>query len=449
MQDDNERDVLAEASDEHEELEGLDEGELNATLSQNISLEKADRSLSELKRWFDDGDLVIDPEWQRNYVWSKRQASKLIESFLLNIPVPVVYLARTENDQYEVIDGLQRLKSVFNFLNNEFPLSGLDVLTTLNGKKFKVLDGGDQRKLKNSTLRSFELSSTTEKDIHFVVFERLNTGGTKLNDMEIRNCIFRGKLNDLIKSLAGSSDFTKCINQKSLSKRMNDRALVLRFLAFYERTHSKCTQGLKKFSNEFLQTYQNPTPQKLSEYRRVFEKCMKVSTTVFGEYGFRLRVSNSRKSKSVGEWATRVNAAIFQCIATSFSSYDIGQLTRNADAIYEEYIDLITMDEEWIDCVRRATGESTRLNYVFDTWRERLSKIMDNVPANDGKRMFSRNLKNELFNQDKTCSICGQEIKLLDDAALDHEKHYWRGGATVPENARLTHRFCNLSRGSG
>lgn len=267
--------------------------------------------------------------------------------------------------------------------------------------------------------------------------------------MEIRNCIFRGKLNDLIKSLAENTDFTKCINQKSLSKRMNDRALVLRFLAFYERTHSKCTQGLKKFSNEFLQTYQNPTPQKLSEYRRVFEKCMKVSTTVFGEYGFRLRVSNSRKSKSVGEWATRANAAIFQCISTSFSSYDIGQLTRNADAIYEEYVDLITMDEEWIDCVRRATGESTRLNYVFNTWRERLSKIMDSVPTNDEKRVFSRNLKMELFNQDKTCLICGQEIKLLDDAALDHEKHYWRGGATVPENARLTHRFCNLSRGSG
>lgn len=373
----------------------------------------------------------------------------MIESFLLNIPVPVVYLARTENDQYEVIDGLQRLKSVFNFLNNDFSLSGLDVLTALNGKTFKALDGSIQRKLRNSTLRSFELSSNTEKDIHFVVLERLNTGGTKLNDMEIRNCIFRGKLNDLIKSLAKNPDFTKCINQKSLSKCMNDRALVLCFLAFYERTHSRCTQGLKKFSNEFLQTYQNPTPPKLSEYRRVFEKCMKVSTTVFGEYGFRLRVSNSRKSKSVGEWATRVNADIFQCISTSFSDYDIGQLTRNADAIYEEYIDLITMDEEWIDCVRRATGESTRLNYVFNIWRERLSKIMDNAPPNDGKRVFSRNLKNELLNQDKTCSICEQEIKLLDDAALDHEKHYWRGGATVSENARLTHRFCNFSRGSG
>lgn len=72
MHDDNEKDMLAEASDEHEELEALDEGALNATLSQDISLEKADRSLSELKRWFDDGDLVIDPEWQRNYVWSKR-----------------------------------------------------------------------------------------------------------------------------------------------------------------------------------------------------------------------------------------------------------------------------------------------------------------------------------------------------------------------------------------
>ena len=277
--------------------EGGEEGELGALLSQDAMLEKADRSLSELKRWFDDGDLTINPEWQRNYVWNNKQASKLIESFLLNIPIPVVYLARTENDRYEVIDGLQRLKSIFDFLDNKLKLSNLDFFKDLNGLTYKELEDKFQRKIRNSTLRSFELASNTDSNLHFVVFERLNTGGTKLNEMEIRNCIFRGKLNDLIRSLAeGNKDFIRCVNQSSLSRRMEDRNLVLRFLAFYEKTYHKYNIGLKLFLNEFLETYKNTTANKLREYSNVFEKCMKASLTVFGDEGFRLKSDDQKAS---------------------------------------------------------------------------------------------------------------------------------------------------------
>ena len=433
-----------------DEVEGSDEGELGGSSNSNVQLEKADRSLAELKRWYDDGDLKIDPEWQRNYVWTQRQASKLIESFLLNIPVPVVYFAKTDEGTYEVIDGLQRLNSVFMFMSNEIKLNGLDILTRLNGRAYKDLDSSDQRRIRNSTLRSFELASGTDPDLHFVVFERLNTGGTKLNEMEIRNCIFRGRLNDLIKELAENQDFIQCVRQKTLSKRMNDRNLVLRFLAFYERTHLRYDGGLKKFLNEFFETYQNAPDAKLDEYRRAFAKCMRAALTVFGEDGFRLKADNlkaDRRSSRHGEWSTRVNMPIFQCVSTSFARYDIGQITRAADLIYEDYLDLIASDPQWVDYVRRATSERTRLRYVFDTWASRLQATMASSPPNDSRRVFSRQLKKEMFDQNSACSLCGQEIKLLNDAALDHAKHYWRGGETVPENARLAHRHCNSARG--
>ena len=440
-------DEITNLDSEDSLLEGSEEDDLNAGLSRDISLERADRGLSELLRWFDDGDLILHPEWQRNFVWSKKQSSKLIESFLLNIPVPVVYFAKTEEDRYEVIDGLQRLTSVFDFFNNKFSLVGLDVLTDLNGKTFNQLEDANKRKLRNSTLRSFELAKNSESDVHFIVFERLNTGGTKLNEMEIRNCIFRGKLNNLLGDLALDPDFIKCINTESLSKRMNDRALVLRFIAFYERTHHKFSRGLKKFLNEFFETYRDPSDQKLAEYRQVFQKCMKASITVFGNQGFRVKSNRSKESKSVGEWSKTINAAIYQAVATSFAKYDLAQITRAADRIYEAYLDLITTDGKWTDCVRSTTGDPTRVAYVFDTWEKRLAEVMADVPPNDKQRTFSKSLKTEMFNQDKTCSICKQEIRLLDDASLDHEVHYWRGGATVPENARLAHRFCNNSRG--
>lgn len=441
--------VVQEGYDEvsDEEMEGAEEGNFGATIRQDAVLEKADRSLSELKRWYDDGDLIIDPEWQRNYVWNRVQASKLIESFLLKIPIPVVYLARTEEDRYEVIDGLQRLKSIFDFMDNSLKLSGLDFHTELNGKAYKDLESHIQRKIRNSTLPSFELASNTDGNLHFVVFERLNTGGTKLNEMEIRNCIFRGSLNDLIKDLSFNKDFITCVNQKTLAKRMGDRNLVLRFLAFYERTHHKYNGGLKIFLNEFIETYRNPADKKLDEYKSVFGKCMKASVTVFGDQAFRLKADIIKGSSRQGEWSTRINMPIFQCISTSFAKYDIGQITRSADRIYEEYIDMISTDDRWVDYVRRATTEPTRLTYVFNTWTERLSEVMKYYPPNDEQRVFSKNLKREMFSQSNTCLLCNQEIKLLDDAALDHVKHYWRGGATVPENARLAHRRCNLSRG--
>jgi hypothetical protein len=170
---------------------------------------------------------------------------------------------------------------------------------------------------------------------------------------------------------------------------------------------------------------------------------MKACVTVFGNNAFRLR----RDSQSGGgEWASRLNAAIFQVVAVSFTSYDLGQITRCADSIFEEYVDLISTDAKWCDYVRRATGETTRLEYVFDTWNERLKLALSNSQPNDSNRLFSRQLKEEMFQQSQQCAICDQRISLLFDAALDHDVHYWRGGKTIPDNARLVHRHCNLSR---
>jgi hypothetical protein len=317
----------------------------------------------------------------------------------------------------------------------------------LIGKTFKDLPERDQRKLEDAILRSFELSSG-QGDMHFIVFERLNTGGIKLNDMEIRNCLYGGPLNSLIKDLASHSDFRRCLSQKGFEKRMHDRALALRFLAFYERTHHKCQHGLKRFLNEFLDTYRHAPTDKIEEYRKVFDRCIKACVTVFGDMAFRLKNEMTKPgSPSAGEWASRPNAAIFQVVATSFANYDLGRVTRAADAIYEEYLDLILTDDLWVDRVRRATGEPTRLKYTFDTWQKRLDNVLAAVPPNDTRRAFTRQLKREMFEASAACSLCGQRIALIDDAVLDHDKRYWLGGKTVPENAQLAHRLCNLQKG--
>src|SRR6266478_1000667 len=178
-------------------VEAEDEGDLSVDKPlPTVNLEKFDRSLFELHRWYSVGRLIIDPDWQRRYVWDRKRASRLIESFLVELPIPVIYLGVNEKNNYEVIDGLQRLTSVFDFFDGEFALTGLEIRQDLNGTNFRDLSKDIKSKLEDTTIRTFELANTTPKDLMFVIFQRLDTGGVPLNDMEIRNCLYRGKLNE-------------------------------------------------------------------------------------------------------------------------------------------------------------------------------------------------------------------------------------------------------------
>lgn len=440
----NESDELNEEFDTDIDF---DEGEsVIESPPEPLNLGKNDRSLAELYRWHQRGKIVIDPEWQRKYVWDAKRASRLIESFLIDLPIPVIYLAINDEGKYEVIDGLQRLTSVFNFFDNSYRLTSLQLMPELNKKLFSELSNEIQSKLEDTTLRTFELAKNTKQELRFIIFERLNTGGMALNDMEIRNCLYRGTLNDLLKELAETDEFKTCVNQKGLDKRMHDRALILRYLAFYERTYHKAKKGLKLFFNEFLETYQRAPEEKLKEFRTSFKRSMRACKTVFGDKAFRLRRVYESKSQRGGEWTPRINATIFQVLAVPMADYDIGQITRSADRIREAYLDLISNDQKWVEAVSQSTGDPTKIEYSFSTWNERLRHAIGSNEPNDGRRLFTLELKEEMFNQDSTCSICSQRIHLLNDSALDHDIQYWRGGQTVPTNSRLAHRQCNWQR---
>ena len=251
---------------------------------------------------------------------------------------------------------------MFDYFANKYKLTGLEILSHLNGRQFADLDADLQGKLEDTTLRTFELAQTVPKDLMFIIFERLNTGGMALNDMEIRNSLYRGKLNDLLKELAKYNDFTMCCNQKGLDKRMGDRTLILRFLAFYQMTYTRAKKGLKSFFNEFFTTYRNPPDEKIKEFRAAFKRASRACHTVFGDKGFRTRRSYE---KGGGEWASKINASIFQSISTSFTDYDLGAITRKADSIFEAYVDLICTDDRWIDSVSSSTGDYSRIEYTF------------------------------------------------------------------------------------
>ena len=173
------------------------------------------------------------PSFQRRYVWSNQLASRLIESILLNIPVPPCYLSQNEDFELDVIDGQQRLFSIYRFLENQFALTGLGVLEDLIGKRFHQLPQKIQRQLKTYTLRLVAITNESHPEIKFDVFQRLNTNTVPLNAQELRNCVYRGKLNDLLQDAVDYAPWLKILGKRSADKRMRDEELVLRFFGFY------------------------------------------------------------------------------------------------------------------------------------------------------------------------------------------------------------------------
>ena len=411
-----------------------------------VYADKSDRSIYELFRKFQRGDLILDPEFQRRYVWDNKKASLLIESVLLEVPIPVIYLAEEDNGKFTVIDGQQRLRSFFRFLNNEFKLKGLSVLSELNGKYFKDLDKEKQRKIEDTTLRVIEIRKESHSDVKFEIFERLNVGAVKLNDQELRNCIYRGRYNDLIKELAEDKDFLFLLGLKEPHKRMYDRELVLHFLAFYNQTYLKYKPPMKQFLNREMENNRNISEEKIKELRRVFKETASMVKSVFGDKAFRRFIPGDEKDPN-GRWEIRkINVGLFEIIMFGFSRYNKNQIIPLSDAIREELLHMMTSDKEFIDSISGSGTTSTaKVTTRFKKWLDGLERIVG-MPKTE-PRTFSWELKKQLYEQNPVCAICGSKIMLIEDAAIDHIEHYWRGGKTIPSNARLVHRYCNLKRG--
>ncbi len=448
MDDENQQSAeeLAEVSEE-EIIEPIEEEETPLDLPQEkrrVYSDKNDRSIFELYRRYQRGDLNLDPEFQRNYVWDDKRASLLVESVLLEIPIPVIYLAEEIDGRFTIIDGQQRLRSFFRFINNEFKLRKLRVLSDFEGKLFKTLDKDSQIKVEDATLRTIEIRKETNPDVKFEIFERLNVGSVKLNDQELRNCIYRGKYNNLIKELSENKDFLLLLGLDEAQKRMQQREIVLHFLAFYDQTYSKYKQPMKQFLNNEMENNKGISDEKLNLMRQKFKDSIAMTKTIFGGNSFR-RFVPGNKDKPDGKWEKRVNMGLFEVLMCGFSKYRKNQIIPLSDAIREELLHLMVFDQKFINSIS-GTG-TTNVDKVvgrFKIWEEALQEIVG-MPKMEN-RLFSQEFKKKLFDQNPTCTLCGNAILLLEDATIDHIDQYWRGGKTIEDNARLTHAYCNMSR---
>ena len=251
----------------------------------DISVAPSDPSLELLTNKIKRGDIIV-PFYQRKFVWKIEQSSKLIESFLMGLPVPQVFLYVNDEDQLEVIDGQQRLMSVKYFFEGffgeedgrgrrqVFKLKGLSERSEYNGKGFEDLPPREQRRLKNSTLRAINIKQLTpdaNNDSVFHIFERLNTGGTLLKAQEIRNAVFRGPIVSALWDLNNNADWRKAIGMSKMDKNQRDVELVLRLFSLFEQSNSY-EKPMLRFLNQSMKDNRPFNSERAERFVEEFER---------------------------------------------------------------------------------------------------------------------------------------------------------------------------------
>lgn len=269
----------------------------------------ADFSVDTLVSMLRDETLVI-PQFQRKYIWSERKASRLIESLILQCPIPVVYLNRREDEILEVVDGNQRITSLRNFLDRNFSLSGLTAYPELDGQNIDQLDKKIVRQIRNRTIRCVIIEPESNAKIKFDVFERLNSGSSPLSPQELRHGLYFGPFVRLLGALAADSTFTSMTGLKN-DKRMKADELVLRFFAFMENLPNY-EKPLSSFLSDYMAGNRAITPQKSQEKSALFAGVIAALNQLLGSNAFRLRTGEST--------AKKFNTAYYDAISVGFAT---------------------------------------------------------------------------------------------------------------------------------
>ncbi|MCB9422844.1 MAG: DUF262 domain-containing protein [Ardenticatenaceae bacterium] len=331
----NPEDFLEIEVDESQEDEGL--------VSYDIATYPSDFTLSGIVNMWQNGDITI-PDFQREFVWTIRQASLLIESFLLGLPVPPVFFYIDDENRNLVVDGQQRILSTAFFFEGYFGvesiqgrrqvfrLMGLDERSPYYKKQFNELSDSDQRKLRNTVLRAInirQLAPSGENTSVYHIFERLNTGGTPLKPQEIRNVVFRGDLVSILRVLNHDDNWRVILGKKTFDKHQTDVELVLRTFALSSRAFVY-EKPMKEFMNKAMKRHRHGNTANVRKFQKVFPAATKIIVEALGEKPFHLR----------GRLNTSALDSVFCTIMDNFD-----KLPRNLSERYQALIKDSTFEE--------------------------------------------------------------------------------------------------------
>lgn len=342
-------------------------------------------SIKLIEEMIDTGDIDLAPDFQRNFVWNSVQKSRLIESILLRIPLPMFYFSEDDEGKISVVDGLQRLTTIKDFIDNKFPLKNLEYLKeSCEGKYYSSKDkngnSNGKKSIEPKYFRWFNMTQfsvnvidpTSPPKVKYDIFRRINTGGKPLNNQEIRNSLAGKVLRETLKDMVSLPEFKKATDYSIKSTRMDDQEVALRFIFFWQlfNRHNNINEynGYMDFSLDTLtEDLVKATNAETSGYVSLFSNSMKNAEYLFGsKYAFRKITPRDLKPNA---YKQLINKALFVCWSVVLANYDYDLIIRKnpAKALLEPLAIEIFEDQKLINYLSYGTNGRANLIYAFQS----------------------------------------------------------------------------------
>lgn len=451
------------AADSGEEWEETEEGSTHIEIPpeyRTLEVEQREFTVRDLWSRFLSGELILEPDFQRHYVWDPQRASRFVESILLGLPVPPIFLAENPNGTLDVIDGHQRLETLFRFMGPllagpsgeqwasvraRFPgslaLVGLEVLGELEGRDVRALGPGDRSRIWERALNVILVKKESHPDLKFVLFARLNQGAMALNPQELRNCLYRGPYNNLIARLAEDPSVLKLFGRRQPDKRMRDRERVLRFFALAHR-REYYRPPFRSFLNHEMVANQYAPAEDLQRFHAEFQHALSWTSRVFAGVEFRLfRTGTSRDPK--GFWDRRMDLVYDSEMVGFYQVRErLDELWARLNSENDErelflvglrrrLIDVM-VEHAFLDTLREQTLHPHVIRRRMELWSDALHWAIDNW----GSVVKDAEKAVKLQRRSTACVLCPQHLSSLDDAVV----------LQLSAGEGLAHRFCTSER---
>jgi uncharacterized protein with ParB-like and HNH nuclease domain len=318
--------------------------------------------------------LILNPDFQRNFVWKEDAQSRLIESLLIRIPIPAFYMDATDEDKWLVIDGLQRLSTLRCFvLEKSLKLTGLEYLKQLHGNTFDDLPRNLQRRILETQVVVYKIESGTPNKVKFNIFKRINTGGLPLSYQEIRHALNLGPASILLEKLATSEHFKVATANSVPSNRMQDREFVLRALTFMLTSYRDYkADDWDNFLNNKMAEINKLSQEDLANLEQRFYRAMTAAYSIFGEKAFRKQHSADTSKKPI-------NKALFETWSANLDKLDNTQL----DLLKSKGIQVNTgfqglmTNHEFEAAISQGTGHPKKVTKRFEDIENLISEVLN------------------------------------------------------------------------
>ena len=342
----------------------------------DIYVENKPFSISTIMELIKDKDLEISPNFQRHFVWDKTRQSKLIESILLGLPLPSIYLSQYSDGRLTIVDGLQRITTIQNFMNDDLVLCNMEYFKDCNGKKYSelkdVLPLLQYRRFRQTQIMCFVIDYRSPNALKFDLFRRLNTGGKSLNEQEIRNCLSRPPLQKLLKDMVETEDFKKATNKSISDTRMAAQESALRFIYFYDQYTEDNPIGdyngeLSRSLDGYVETLNNMSENRLREYMYIFQRSMQMAFDLFEKNAFRKINLNSNKKNAVNK---PLMLAISVLLAKHYDDYK--DAVTKGIKLSDELALLIESNRDFAKVITTSTTHKASIIYAMETLKKEL-----------------------------------------------------------------------------